>query len=142
MYSGVRADHGERREQLLSRGVTTAMAEQRAHDQWNAEPVNPGQERRSIARRGFPFLAAAAAVAACVWIASLFFDRYTHLYIDDARVGADVISIASRVPGWIVEFNVGATDVVEKGDLLVSLDAREAATTVAEIEARLKGILT
>ena len=116
------------------------MAEQHAHQPWTVEPAADVAASQTSARRLFPYLVAAVAVAASIWIGSLFVDRYTHLYIDDAHVGADVISIASRVPGWITKLHVGATDVVKKGDLLVALDAREAGTKVAELEARLKGI--
>lgn len=122
------------------------MAEQHAHQRWNAEssaaadPSVDAEARAPTRRRLVPYVLAVVAIVAVGWIGSLFVDRYTHLYIDDARVGADVISIASRIPGWITEFHVGATDVVRKGDLLVSLDAREALTRVAELEARLREI--
>lgn len=116
------------------------MAEQQAQERWNAEATAEEAPTPSRTQRLVPYLVAVAAVAASIWIATLFVDRFTHLYIEDARVGAEVISIASRVPGWITEFHVGATDVVKKGDLLVTLDAREADTRVAELEARLAGI--
>ena len=116
------------------------MAEQQARQRWDTEDAPQEAVSQSATRRVFPFLIAAVAVAAFIWIGSLFVDRYLHLYIDDARVGAEVVSIASRVPGWITEFKVGATDVVKKGDLLVSLDAREADTEVAQLKARLAGI--
>ena len=116
------------------------MAEQQVHQHWNVEPAAEAEAIRSSTRRLFPYLVTAAAIAAFLGIGSLFLDRYTHVYIDDARIGADVISIASSVPGWITKLHVGATDVVKKGDLLVFLDAREADTKVAELKARLKGI--
>lgn len=116
------------------------MAEQQAQERWNAEATAEEAPTPSRTQRLVPYLVAVAAVATSIWIATLFVDRFTHLYIEDARVGAEVISIASRVPGWITEFHVGATDVVKKGDLLVTLDAREADTRVAELEARLAGI--
>ncbi len=115
------------------------MAEQEAQERWNAESTEEQVVSESLVRRLFPYALAAVAVAASVWIGSLFVDRYFNLYIDDARIGADVITVASRVPGWIAELRVGATDVVRKGDLLVVLDSREADTKLAELEAQLKG---
>lgn len=115
------------------------MAEQQAQERWKAE-ATPEEAPAGRTQRLFPYLVAVVAVAAFIWIGTLFFDRFTHLYIEDARVGAEVISIASRVPGWITEFHVGATDVVTKGDLLVTLDAREADTKVVELKARLAAI--
>jgi membrane fusion protein (multidrug efflux system) len=66
--------------------------------------------------------------------------QFTHVVLDDARVASDMITLASRVPGWVREIPVTAGDRVEQGALLVRLDAREAALTVAELEARLDGL--
>lgn len=116
------------------------MAEQQAEERWNAEAPAEAEARRGFLQRLFPFAVAATALAAFAWIGWIFVDRYTHLYVDDARVGAEVISMASQVPGWITNLPVGATDLVKKGDLLVALDARQAETQVAELKARLAGI--
>ncbi|MEJ2130348.1 MAG: HlyD family secretion protein [Gammaproteobacteria bacterium] len=116
------------------------MAEQQAQERWSLEEPAGETSSPSVAQRIIPYFVAVVAVAAFVWIGAIFVDRYTHLYIDDARVGSEVISIASRVPGWITQYYVGATDVVKRGDLLVSLDAREADTKVAELKARLAEI--
>ncbi len=41
--------------------------------------------------------ALAAAIAGLYVLGDWVHDRFTHVYIDDARIGADVISISSRV---------------------------------------------
>ncbi len=65
---------------------------------------------------------------------------YTHVYVDDARIAADTIIIASRMPGWVAEMNHIAGDTVPRGTVLARIDARESDIALRELEARLAGI--
>ena len=65
---------------------------------------------------------------------------YTHVYVDDARIAADTINIASRMPGWVAEMNHIAGDTVPRGAVLARIDARESDIALRELEARLAGI--
>ncbi|MCC5860153.1 MAG: HlyD family secretion protein [Ectothiorhodospiraceae bacterium] len=62
--------------------------------------------------------------------------RLTHVHVIDARIQADLIVVASRLPGWISDLPVGEGDRVSAGQGLVELDAT--ATRLAEqvLEAR------
>ena len=66
--------------------------------------------------------------------------QFTHVVLDDARVASDMVILASRVPGWVQELPVTAGDRLRAGDLLVQIDAREAALAVEELNARIAGI--
>ena len=66
--------------------------------------------------------------------------QLTHVVLDDARIAADMVMLASRVPGWVVALPVTAGDRLAAGALLVQIDAREQALAVAEIEARIEGV--
>ncbi len=66
--------------------------------------------------------------------------QFTHIVLDDARVAADMVVLASRVPGWVQALPVSAGDTLAPGALLVQVDAREAALVVEELEARIAGI--
>lgn len=68
-----------------------------------------------------------------------FVARSNHVYVSDARVGSDLISISSRVPGWVTKYHVRSSDRVDVGAALVSIDSRDARSRVAELEARLRG---
>lgn len=68
------------------------------------------------------------------------YDRFTHVYIDDARITADVISVSSRVSGWVTKLNVSEGDQVRQGHVLVSVDDRDANLRLTELEARLSAI--
>ena len=53
------------------------------------------------------------------------FHRYTHLYIDDARIDGEVITVSSRVSGWITELPVIEGDELRKGQLIARVDDRD-----------------
>ena len=45
--------------------------------------------------------------------------HFTHVIVDDARIAADMIALASRVPGWVMELPVIAGDEPRQGALLI-----------------------
>ncbi len=67
----------------------------------------------------------ATAVALLAWGAHWMYQRATHVYIDDARIDGEVVTLASRVSGWITELPVIEGDEVKKGQLLVRVDERD-----------------
>ncbi|MBK1660936.1 HlyD family secretion protein [Paracraurococcus ruber] len=75
-----------------------------------------------------------ALLAAGAWATHRFL---TIVSVDDARVAADMVTIASRLPGWVAEVAVIAGDQVPGGGLLVRIDDRDSALALREIEARL-----
>jgi membrane fusion protein, multidrug efflux system len=54
---------------------------------------------------------------------------------DDAFVGADITTIASKVPGFVTRVAVSDNQRVRAGDLLVVIDDREYRAALAEAEA-------
>ena len=90
-----------------------------------------------FAQRARRFLIVAAVAMAVLGVALFFTERMNHVYVSDARIGASIVSVSSRVPGWITEFRVATSDRVSKGELLVAIDSRKAQFRLAESEARL-----
>jgi membrane fusion protein, multidrug efflux system len=78
-------------------------------------------------------LTALLAVLSTGWWA---YDRMTHIYVTDARIAATMITISSRVPGWLHELPVETGHRVRRGDLLLVIDDREAALALREAELR------
>ena len=68
--------------------------------------------------------------------------HFTHVIVDDARIAADMIALASRVPGWVMELPVIAGDEPRQGALLIRIDSRDSALTLQELDARLASIAT
>lgn len=111
-----------------------------AEAQAQAQAEEPVHHHRESKRLRMNILMGVITLAACIWLGAFIYERMTNIFIDDARVGSEVIAVSSRVPGWITEFHVETTDFVTKGDLLVSIDARDAEMELRELLARLEGI--
>ena len=100
-----------------------------------ARPASPGHEAR--AKTAVILVIAAVLLAAGAWWVH---KRWTHIYVDDARVDGEVITISSRVSGYITDLPAGEGDAVSKGQLLVAIDDREARAQRAILEARLASL--
>ena len=74
------------------------------------------------------------------WTAHRIHASLLYVHETDARIAADMISISSRVAGWVIERPVGAASRVAKGDLLVVVDGRDAETRLKELVAEIDRI--
>lgn len=83
-----------------------------------------------------PALALVLLAAAGLWL----YDQYHHVVVYDARVRSDVITISSRVQGWITDMPISEGDRLQKGDVLLRLDAREATTKLNELDAAIAAL--
>ena len=61
--------------------------------------------------------------------------RMTHVYVVDARVSTDMISVASRLPGWVSKLPVMEGDKVEEGQLLAEIDSADARLNLEILDA-------
>lgn len=66
--------------------------------------------------------------------------RVAFIFEEDARIEADLITISSRVAGWITEMPVLEGDKVQEGAVIVQVDDRESQVLLDELEAQLAGI--
>ena len=67
-------------------------------------------------------------------------ERTLYLHEEDARIRADMVTVASRVSGWIVRRPVEEGQAVEPGTVLVALDQRDAELALTELKAQLDAI--
>ena len=107
------------------------------------EPKSEALGRRS--RRLTPFsgnlklwLIGAAVIGVLIWAGMWLVHRWTHVYVDDARIDGEVVTISSRVSGWITELNVIEGDEVKKGDVIARIDDRDSLLQREVLLARLK----
>jgi len=68
------------------------------------------------------------------------YNRWAHVYLDDARIDGEVVTISSRVSGWITELPVIEGEVVKKGQLLAKVDDRDSVLQREVLVAKLKAI--
>ena len=87
-------------------------------------------------RRGLRIgILALLVVAGLVALGNFLVNRWTHVYVNDSRIAANVVALGSEVAGRVTEVNVVAGDRVAKGDLLVRLDGRQAQLRLQELDA-------
>jgi membrane fusion protein (multidrug efflux system) len=86
------------------------------------------------------WLIAAAVIGLLIWAGMWLVHRWTHVYVDDARIDGEVVTIASRVSGWITELKVIEGDEVKTGDVIARIDDRDALLQREVLLARLKTI--
>ncbi|MBM3504985.1 MAG: HlyD family secretion protein [Alphaproteobacteria bacterium] len=97
--------------------------------------------RRRVSGRHVRYgVVAIVAVLGAVGLGSWMHDRFTHVYINDARIAADLIAISSRVPGRVAEMMVSSGEMVTSGQVLAAIDVQQAEFRLAELDAQLKSI--
>lgn len=103
-------------------------------------PSRNASERARWRDRRQSWMLLLAAIAFLAWAAHWAYNRWTHVYIDDARIAGEVVTLSSRVSGWITELPVIEGDVVKKGDLLFRIDDRDSVLQRDVLIARLNAI--
>jgi membrane fusion protein (multidrug efflux system) len=98
------------------------------------------QLRAAVSGPGKLWLVGLAAVLLLAWGVHWVYQRFHHVYLDDARIDGEVITISSRVSGWITELPVIEGDVVKKGQLLAKVDDRDMVLQREVLVARLKAM--
>src|SRR5688572_26648553 len=93
-----------------------------------------------LAGHGKHWVLGILALVLLAWAAHWLYYRWTHVYLDDARIDGEVVTVSSRVSGWITELPVIEGDRVKKGQLLAQIDARDMILQRDVLLARLKAI--
>jgi membrane fusion protein (multidrug efflux system) len=130
----------DQRESRLERQSDDPETDLRTPPDKEAEAASEAVSRpgRARPRRLYgAILAALIVIGAGGW---WLWQQFTHVYVTDARVAADIVAVSSRVPGWVTAVGVIAGDSVRKGDILVRIDDRESRLLAQELDAQLAGI--
>ena len=67
-------------------------------------------------------------------------DRVTHISETDARIAGHLVTISSRVAGWVTNVSVEEGDAVTVAQLLAMIDDRESRLRVNQLEAQVRTI--
>ena len=99
-------------------------------------PPAPGARLRRRHVLALLGLGAIVVMGVAVWA----YARWAHVTENDARVRADMITISSRVDGWVSARPVTDGDKIHSGESMVVIDQREAALQLAELRAKLESV--
>ena len=77
-------------------------------------------------------------VAGALWIGSLFFHGGNVVYTNNAQVRQDIVSIQSRIQGYVKQIYVDEFSPVKRGDTLMIIEDAQYQLEVARAEAALK----
>ena len=101
-------------------------------------PAASDNVRRQSLRRGGgrTFFFVALLLGLCALLAWWVLDRWSHVYIDDARIAANVVTVSSEVSGRVIELPVVAGDHVVKGQLLATIDSADTLQEILSLEAK------
>lgn len=109
----------------------------------DAGPVEtpPATKKSGRGRRLFRTTALFAALGVVAyftypWLAA----RWTHVFLDDARIAANMIAVSSEVSGRIISLPVIAGDKVVRGQVLATIDAASASQELKGLEAQVTGV--
>ena len=106
----------------------------------DSDGARPSQLRMVVSGRGKLWAIVAAAILLAAWGVHWVYQRFHHVYLDDARIDGEVVTISSRVSGWITELPVIEGDMVKKGQLLAKVDDRDMVLQRDVLVARLKAM--
>lgn len=108
-----------------------------ARDQ--ARPSAPANPLRRA--RGFQRSIVLVVILAAVVVAGFeIHDRVTHVSETDARIAGHLVTISSRVSGWVTDVSVEEGDAVNAKEVLAIIDDRESRLRVKQLEAQLRTI--
>ncbi len=99
-----------------------------------APPSTPAKTRRI---RPLYVLAAAIAVTVVYVAWTEIHNRLNFIHEEDARIHADLVTVSSRVAGWITEMPIAEGDELSQGAVMVQVDDRESNIQLNELEAQL-----
>jgi membrane fusion protein (multidrug efflux system) len=83
-------------------------------------------------------IAAVVIVAGAIWGGTEIHNRITHVFEYDARISGDLVTLSSRVAGWVTRIAVIEGDIVAQDQILFQIDDRESKLKMMELDARLK----
>ena len=96
--------------------------------------------RTRLGGQGKVWIIMIVALVLAAWAGNWLYYRFTHVHIDDARIDGEVITISSRVSGWVTELPVMEGDAVKKGQLLARVDDRDSILQREVLRAKFQAI--
>ncbi|MDC0986871.1 HlyD family secretion protein [Alphaproteobacteria bacterium] len=111
------------------------------NDEEEIQEAEPVAEPKSSVRNWIRYvIVAVVLVVGGVWGAKEVQQRFTHVYEYDARIAGSLITVSSRVAGWVTKINVAEGDEVAKGQVVFAIDSRNSELFVDQLVAQIQGV--
>jgi membrane fusion protein, multidrug efflux system len=105
------------------------------------EASEPQAAPKSRGRNWIRYLIVAVVlVVGGVWGGKEVQQRFTHVYEYDARIAGSLITVSSRVSGWVTKINVAEGDEVSHGQVVFEIDSRDSKLLVDQLVAQIQGL--
>ena len=95
--------------------------------------AGPEQQRRLLTNLVVAVVSILSITASGYWL----YDRLTHVHVSDARIAASMVTVSTRVPGWILSIEVYTGQEIAAGDLVAVIDQRQAGLALEHAQAGL-----
>jgi len=68
------------------------------------------------------------------------YHRFNYVYAEDSRIEADLITVSSRVAGWVTALEITEGSLISQGQVLLNIDSRESKLRISELNAQSAGL--
>ena len=121
--------------------VTSIKSKETEEQPTEEEPKATSGPRAPRRRRRFGLIISILVVIAAGYFGFQEFQaRMTHVFEQDARIAGNLITVSSRVAGWVTDLQVRESQHVRKGAVLVRIDDRASHLAAERLNAQLGGI--
>jgi membrane fusion protein (multidrug efflux system) len=86
-------------------------------------------------------LVAVLVVVACAMAGRWVVERWSHVFVDDSRIAANLVTVSSEVNGRVTAIPVIAGDKVEKDQLLAGIDRKQVLFELDALDAQIAGVV-
>jgi len=102
-----------------------------------ASDSTPAAKTKSTRRIRPVFIIIALVFGVAVYfISAEVHKRLNFVFEDDARIHTDMVTISSRVAGWVTKLPAAEGEAIQDGTVLVQIDDRESHILLSELEAQ------
>ena len=95
--------------------------------------TDPDQPRRRVTNVAVAIISVLSIIASGYWLQ----DRLAHVHVSDARISSPMVTVSTRVPGWVASIEVSAGREIAAGDLIAVIDHRQARLELDHAQASL-----
>jgi membrane fusion protein (multidrug efflux system) len=91
-------------------------------------------------RKARPLIILTVVAIAVIFGGREIYHRFNYVYAEDSRIEADLVTVSSRVAGWVTALEITEGSLISKGQVLLNIDSRESKLRISELNAQSAGL--